>query len=217
MSRLCSTSSCRPRSSSRSPTPSRVCRATARPAAASPPPSRPAPRSRYRCSSRRARRSRSTPATAATSVAPTDVEPSRPLTARSKARKRAFDLLFEADQRGTAPLDTLNDWLRRSDPPVQDYAREIVEGVAGNLPRLDEAISSTAREWSLERMPSVDRAILRLATYELLCRDDVPVAVVIDEAVELAKSLSTDDSPAFVNGVLARVKEMRPAPSAEGS
>jgi transcription antitermination protein NusB len=133
------------------------------------------------------------------------------LTARSKARKRALDVLFEADLRGNPPLETLDDWLRRSDPPVQDYAREIVEGVAGNLPRLDEAIASTAREWSLERMPSVDRAILRLATYELLCRDDVPVAVVIDEAVELAKSLSTDESPAFVNGVLAKVKDLRPA------
>jgi len=133
------------------------------------------------------------------------------LTARSKARKRALDVLFEADLRGTPPLETLEDWVRRSDPPVPDYAREIVEGVAGNLPRLDEAIMASAREWSLDRMPSVDRTILRLATYELLCRDDVPVAVVIDEAVELAKSLSTDDSPAFVNGVLARVKEQRPA------
>jgi transcription antitermination protein NusB len=133
------------------------------------------------------------------------------LTARSKARKRALDVLFEADLRGNPPLETLDDWLRRSDPPVPNYAREIVEGVVGNLPRLDEAIASTAREWSLERMPSVDRTILRLATYELLCRDDVPVAVVIDEAVELAKSLSTDESPAFVNGVLAKVKELRPA------
>jgi transcription antitermination protein NusB len=133
------------------------------------------------------------------------------LTARSKARKRALDVLFEADLRGNPPLETLDDWLRRSDPPVPNYAREIVEGVVGNLPRLDEAIASTAREWSLDRMPSVDRTILRLATYELLCRDDVPVAVVIDEAVELAKSLSTDESPAFVNGVLAKVKELRPA------
>jgi transcription antitermination protein NusB len=94
---------------------------------------------------------------------------------------------------------------------VPDYAREIVEGVHGNLPRLDAAISASARDWALDRMPPVDRTILRLATYELLCRDDVPVAVAIDEAVELAKSLSSDDSPAFVNGVLARVKEQRAA------
>ena len=95
---------------------------------------------------------------------------------------------------------------------MQDYAREIVEGVAGNLPRLDDAITASARDWSLERMPPVDRTILRVATYELLCRDDVPMAVAIDEAVELAKSLSTDDSPSFVNGVLARVKELKRPP-----
>jgi transcription antitermination protein NusB len=128
-----------------------------------------------------------------------------------------LDILFESDQRGTDPVANLADWVRRSDPPVPDYARQIVEGVAANLSRLDDAITSSAREWSLDRMPSVDRAILRLATYELLCRDDVPVAVVIDEAVELAKSLSTDDSPAFVNGVLARVKELRPVTPAEES
>jgi transcription antitermination protein NusB len=132
------------------------------------------------------------------------------LTARSKARKRALDVLFEADVRGNPPLDTLQAWVRRSDPPVQDYAREIVEGVAGNQARLDEAITASARDWTLDRMPPVDRTILRVAAYELLCRDDVPVAVAIDEAVELAKSLSTDESPAFVNGVLARVKELRP-------
>ena len=131
------------------------------------------------------------------------------MTARSKARKRALDVLFEADQRGNPPRDTLEDWVRRSDPPVPDYARQIVEGVADNLPTLDAAITASSRDWSIDRMPSVDRAILRVATYELLCRDDVPVAVVIDEAVELAKSLSTDESPAFVNGVLARVKEQR--------
>ena len=120
-----------------------------------------------------------------------------------------MDILFESDVRGTDAIETLADWQRRSDPPVQDYAREIVEGVAGNRAQLDDAISSSARDWSLDRMPPVDRTILRVATYELLCRDDVPAAVAIDEAVELAKSLSTDDSPAFVNGVLARVQERR--------
>jgi N utilization substance protein B len=126
--------------------------------------------------------------------------------------------LFESDVRGSDPSATLADWLRRSDPPVPDYAREIVEGVIGNRPQLDAAISASAREWSLDRMPPVDRTILRVATYELLCRDDVPVAVAIDEAVELAKSLSTDDSPAFVNGVLSRVNDQRSAagrPAAE--
>ena len=94
---------------------------------------------------------------------------------------------------------------------MPDYSREIVEGVNDNRTLLDDAISESARDWSLDRMPPVDRTILRVATYELLCRDDVPVAVVIDEAVELAKTLSTDDSAGFVNGVLARVKQRRSA------
>jgi N utilization substance protein B len=99
----------------------------------------------------------------------------------------------------------LHAWVDRADPPVPPYARELVEGVVANRPAIDDAIAAFARDWTLDRMPPVDRATLRLATYELLCRDDVPDAVVIDEAVELAKSLSTDASPAFVNGVLSRI------------
>jgi transcription antitermination protein NusB len=133
------------------------------------------------------------------------------MTARSKARKRALDILFQSDVRSTDALGTLADWVRRSDPPVQDYAQQIVEGVTANRERIDELIVGCARDWSLERMPPVDRTILRLATYELVFRDDVPDAVVIDEAVELAKSLSTDDSPGFVNGVLSHVRELRQA------
>jgi N utilization substance protein B len=127
------------------------------------------------------------------------------VTARSKARKRALDLLFEADLRGADPLDTLEAWTNRSDPPVQDYARRLVEGVTAHRARIDEVISSYANDWPLERMPPVDRATLRVAVFELLWSDDVPAAVAIDEAVELAKSLSTDDSARFVNGLLARV------------
>jgi N utilization substance protein B len=126
--------------------------------------------------------------------------------ARSKARKRALDVLFEADQRGRDPLQTLGEWQTRNDPPVQEYAEQLVRGVADNAARIDEVLTGYTSEWPLERMPSVDRTILRLATYELLWqRDAVPSAVAIDEAVELAKSLSTDESPKFVNGVLSRV------------
>ena len=127
------------------------------------------------------------------------------MTARSKARKRALDVLFESDQRGRDPLDTLREWTERADPPVQPYAAALVEGVSERSAEIDQLITSLAVDWPLERMPSVDRAILRLATYELLWSADVPAAVAIDEAVELAKSLSTDESPAFVNGLLARV------------
>jgi N utilization substance protein B len=127
------------------------------------------------------------------------------VSARSKARKRALDVLFEADQRDHDPLTTLGEWVDRADPPVPAYAEDLVRGVAEHAARIDEILAGYTADWSLERLPSVDRAILRLATYELLWSAHVPAPVAIDEAVELAKSLSTDASPGFVNGVLARV------------
>jgi N utilization substance protein B len=129
------------------------------------------------------------------------------VSARSKARKRALDILFEADLRGTDPVTLAADRLvgRAGEPPVPAYAVELVEGVAEHRDRIDELLASYAEGWTLERMPGVDRAILRIGVYELLFRDDVPDAVAIDEAVELAKSLSTDESPRFVNGVLGRI------------
>jgi N utilization substance protein B len=125
--------------------------------------------------------------------------------ARSKARKRALDVLFESDVRGTDTLITLSDWVRRSDPPVQEYAVGLVEGVVTHRGRIDEVLSQYAEDWSLDRMPPVDRAVLRLALFELLWCEAIPDAVAIDEAVELAKSLSTEASPGFVNGLLSRV------------
>jgi transcription antitermination protein NusB len=125
--------------------------------------------------------------------------------ARSKARKRALDVLFEADVRGNDPLDTLAGWIGRADPPVPDYSRELVEGVTAHCERIDAVLSLYAEDWSLDRMPPVDRAVLRLALYELLWCASIPDAVAINEAVELAKSLSTEASPGFVNGLLSRV------------
>jgi N utilization substance protein B len=135
--------------------------------------------------------------------------------ARSKARKRALQILFEADQRGSAPPDVLADWVRLAQtddrqPPVSDYARALVEGYAARAERIDGLISQYTVGWPLDRMPVVDRNILRLATYELLWEDDTPDAVVLDEAVHLAKEFSTDDSPAFVNGLLGRLKDLKP-------
>jgi transcription antitermination protein NusB len=127
------------------------------------------------------------------------------MAARSKARKRALDVLFEADLRGTDPAATLLAWTERADPPVQDYARVLVEGVIVNHERIDGLLTAYSEAWSLERMPLVDRTVLRLAAFEILFCPDIPDAVAIDEAVELAKSLSTDESPAFVNGVLAKL------------
>jgi len=131
--------------------------------------------------------------------------------ARSKARKRAVDVLYEAGQRDADVLGILRDRLAQSDPPVPEYAVELVEGVVTNRLRIDELLSTYAEDWTLDRMPPVDLAILRMGTYELLWRDEVPDAVVVSEAVELAGSLSTDDSPAFVNGLLARLLSLKPS------
>jgi N utilization substance protein B len=132
------------------------------------------------------------------------------MAARSKARKRAIDVLYEADVRGLDPKDVLAERLAQADPPVPEYAVELVEGVTGDLDRIDRVLGEHSEGWTVDRMPPVDRAVLRLALYELIGRDDVPDAVAIDEAVELAKSLSTDQSPRFVNGVLGRVLRERP-------
>jgi transcription antitermination protein NusB len=137
--------------------------------------------------------------------------------ARSKARKRAVDVLYESDARGIDPITTLAERVAMADPPVNDFTVELVEGVQANLDRIDEILADYAEGWTVARMPGVDRAVLRLGVYELLWRGDVPDAVVIDEAVELAKTLSTDESPRFVNGVLARVLRDGPPVSVETS
>ncbi|MCD1267327.1 transcription antitermination factor NusB [Microbacterium sp. MEC084] len=132
------------------------------------------------------------------------------MSARTKARKRALDILFSADVRGDDLAVALAAEAKRaaSEPARQAswlYAREIVDGVIDHAEEIDEQITTHSRDWKLERMPTVDRALLRIATWEILFNDAVPTAVAIDEAVELAKEFSTDDSGAFVHGVLARV------------
>jgi N utilization substance protein B len=127
------------------------------------------------------------------------------VSARSKARKRALDVLYESDVRSTDALSTLAERVRIGDPPVNPYTIELVEGVSTHRFDIDAILTEYADGWTVDRMPDVDRAVLRIGVYELLWRDDVPDAVVIDEAVELAKTLSTDESPRFVNGVLAKV------------
>jgi N utilization substance protein B len=131
--------------------------------------------------------------------------------ARSKARKRALDVLFEADQRDSPVLDLLAERITLGSPPVPGYAADLVRGVAVHAARIDELISQYAQGWTLDRMPAVDRNVLRIGVYELLWADDVPDAVAINEAVLLAQDLSTDASPAFVNGLLARIAELKPS------
>jgi transcription antitermination protein NusB len=131
--------------------------------------------------------------------------------ARSKARKRALDILFEAEQRDSPVLDLLAERITLGSPPVPGYAADLVRGVAVHAARIDELISQYAQGWTLDRMPAVDRNVLRIGVYELLWADDVPDAVAINEAVLLAQDLSTDASPAFVNGLLARIAELKPS------
>ena len=131
--------------------------------------------------------------------------------ARSKARKRALDVLYEAHQRGTDPVETLRQRLEQSDPPVPEYAVSLVEGVVAHRVRIDELLETYAQDWTLGRFPPVDLAVLRIGAYELLWCDDVPDAVALSEAVDLARSLSTDESPAFVNGLLARLLQLKPS------
>jgi N utilization substance protein B len=136
------------------------------------------------------------------------------MSARSKARKRALDALYEADIRGESATDVLTATTqRRSDDgqaAMNAYVTEIVDGVTAHREYIDELLGSYSMGWSLERMPAVDRAILRIGTYELLWRDDVPDAVAIAEAVALAQELSTEESSSFVNGLLGRILELKP-------
>ena len=131
--------------------------------------------------------------------------------ARSKARKRALDILFEAEQRDSPVLGLLAERISLGSQPVPGYAADLVRGVAAHAARIDELISRYAEGWTLDRMPAVDRNVLRIGIYELLWADDVPDAVAISEAVLLAQDLSTDASPAFVNGLLARIAELKPS------
>jgi transcription antitermination protein NusB len=125
------------------------------------------------------------------------------MSARSKARKRALDLIYASEMRERSPLDALEEQAAAG--PVNDYTVELVHGVDEHRARLDEVIASYAQGWSLARMPAVDRNVLRLATFEVLYVDDVPDAVAVSEALNLVRELSTDESPAFVNGVLGNI------------
>jgi transcription antitermination protein NusB len=133
------------------------------------------------------------------------------MAARSKARKRALDILFEAEAQGESPFDVLESRTIQADPPVSGYAAELVRGVQAHRDQIDELLGEYSRGWSLDRMPAVDRNVLRIGAYELLWGTGVPEAVAISEAVLLAQDLSTDASPAFVNGLLAKLLEVRPS------
>ena len=131
--------------------------------------------------------------------------------ARTKARKRALDLLFEAEQRGVNARELLDERVEVpvTPAPLPEYTRVLVRGVVDNWRTINEALETYARGWSLERMPAVDRALLRVATYELLYVEDVPDGVVVSEAKNLATELSTDNSPTFIGGLLSKLSEVK--------
>ena len=132
------------------------------------------------------------------------------MSARSKSRKRALDVLFAADARDVDPMVIMAQRAETDAVPMGDYAELLVRGVAKHHARIDDLLSLHSEGWTLSRMPAVDLAILRIAVYELLYSDDVPAPVAVDEAVELAKTLSTDNSPRFVNGVLGHILTLAP-------
>ncbi len=134
------------------------------------------------------------------------------MAARTKARKRALDLLFEAEQRGVDAADLLRERLATpvTEAALSEFTADLVMGVVDHWGQVDELITTYSQGWTLARMPAVDRAILRLGAYEVLYSTDVPEPVAISEWVGLATELSTDDSPRFVNGLLARLAEVKP-------
>ena len=135
------------------------------------------------------------------------------MSARSKARKQALDLLYETDIRGTNLVETL---VSRDIPaegpdarPIREYTKELVNGVSDNRRKIDELITTYAQGWDMDRLPTVDRNILRLGIYEILWSTDVPMSVAIDEALILAKELSSDDSSKYIHGVLGRIASIK--------
>lgn len=138
------------------------------------------------------------------------------MSARSKARKQALDILFETDIRGTSPVDLLGTRLKedvadegQDARPIREYTKELVIGVSDHRRKIDELISTYAQGWDMDRLPAVDRNILRIAIYELLWCESVPDAVAVDEAINLAKDLSTDESSGYIHGVLGRISSIK--------
>jgi len=129
--------------------------------------------------------------------------------ARSKARKAALDFLYEADIRGVSPEIIINQRLETLEYLARDYTKELLNGVSKNRSRINDFIVTYSKGWDFDRMPVVDRNILRIAIFELLWSKDVPEAVAIDEALELAKSLSTEESSSYIHGVLATITQIK--------
>lgn len=129
--------------------------------------------------------------------------------ARTKARKRALDVLYAADLRGETGVEALERVIAEGEPPANPYTAVLVRGVTERRERIDEVLEEFSTDWSLARMPAVDRNVLRIGVWELLWADDVPDTVAVTEAMGLVRELSTDESPAFVNGVLGAIQRKK--------
>lgn len=132
------------------------------------------------------------------------------MSARGKARRRALEILFEAEARGTVATDGITARRESTEQVINPYTVEIVNGVVAEQERIDEFLSSYAQGWTLDRMPAVDRIILRVGSWELLFNDEIPDGVAVAEAVSMAKEMSTNASPDFVNGLLGRLQQLKP-------
>jgi N utilization substance protein B len=135
------------------------------------------------------------------------------VSARSKARKQSLDLLYEADIRGTVALDILQSKDTGEEGPearpIREYTKELISGISEHSRKIDELIATYAKGWDMDRLPAVDRNILRLALFELLWGRDITDSIVIDEALTLAKDLSTDESAGYIHGVLGRISSIK--------
>lgn len=133
------------------------------------------------------------------------------MSARGKARKRALDLLYASEMRSESPVAALDRAIDAGEGPTNDYTGVLVRGVVENQARIDELLTEYSQGWTLQRMPAVDRNVLRLGVFELLYVDDVPDAVAVSEAISLVRDLSTDESPTFVNGILGAIEKSKPS------
>lgn len=131
------------------------------------------------------------------------------MSARSKARKRALDVLFASELRSESAVEALDRSIAEGEGPTNDYTATLVRGVVEHQGRIDELLRSHSEGWTLERMPAVDRNVLRLGVFEVLYADDVPDGVAVSEAMSLVRELSTDESPSFVNGVLGTISRTK--------
>lgn len=134
------------------------------------------------------------------------------MSARSKARKRALDVLYASELRSESPVAALERAIADGEGPTNDYTSVLVHGVVEHQARIDELLSTYSEAWTLDRMPAVDRNVLRLGVFELLYAEDVPDGVAVSEAMALVRDLSTDESPAFVNGILGNIQRDQTAP-----